>query len=317
MRPEYIQYLLEIYHHGSISSAAHSLHLSQTTLSSIVRAAENELGFPIFLRAPTGVTVTAEGERLMDLAWELSVRYEELLSLKSREEEHTKPIRVLMSPCINAGLAIPLSKHFYEFDLRGDLTIEELVSTEIGPYIVRKDANIGVTHLAAPALEAFERQQGNTVKTEILYQDYACLLLPPGHSLCQRPAIRVEELKGAHLATVTSFRTVHNRTFLDSLEEACDQVIAFPDLSTMVRAVGEQGMVGVATAYAMQAGAGIRLDDCLAIPFDTDDSSHQMSICLLYRIDRRPRHQERILCACIRDYFREFSSADGGHADNR
>ena len=309
MRPEYIHYLLEIYHHRSISSAAHALHIGQTTLSSIVKASEKELGFPIFLRAPTGVTATEEGERLMQLAWELDVRYEELLSLKSREDNTAQPIHVLLSPCVNAGLALPLSRQFYQFDLRGDLTIEEKASTEIGPYIVQNDANIGVTHLAKPTLDALQRQHADTVKVEILCQDCACLLLPPGHPLAGREEIRPQDLQGERLATVTSFRPVHDPALVEALEGACAQVISFPSISTMEQAVRAGGMVGIITAYAKQAAE--IAPACQIVPLGTREKAQSIPICLIYRIDRRPRCQERILCTCIRTYFEEFRSGCG------
>lgn len=179
MRLEYFSYLLEIYRHRSISTAAHALKMKQSTLSSIVKSVETEPGFPIFLRAPTGVAATAEGERFLNLAWEINVRYEELKSLSRQEEDGTQPIRVLMSPSINAGLALPLSRQFYEFDLRGDLTIEEHPSTDIGPLIARNEANIGVAHLTQPMVEAFRCQSGDTVGAEVLYQDHSCLVVPP------------------------------------------------------------------------------------------------------------------------------------------
>ena len=309
MRPEYIHYLLEIYHHRSISGAAHALHIGQTTLSSIVKAVEKELGFSIFLRAPTGVTATEEGERLMELAWELDVRYEELQSLKSREEDTPQPIRVLLSPCVNVGLALPLSQQFYQFDLRGDLTIDEKISTEVGPYIVQNEANIGVTHLTQPAIEFLQHRYAETVKAELMYQDCACLLLPPGHPLNVYPAIQPADLAGERLATVTSFRTIHNQPFMEALEGICTQVISFPNIATMIQAVETRGMVGIITSYARQAG---RLaPGCSMIPFDTAERSHILPICLIYRVDRRPRHQERILCTCIRNYFQEFQTAYG------
>ncbi len=306
MRPEYLHYFLEIYHHRSISKAAHALHISQTTLSSILKAIEKELGFAAFLRSPTGVTPTAEGERLMDLAWEIDVRFEELKSLKSREEDNAQPIRLLMSPCINAGLAVPLSRQFSALELRGDLVIDEWSSTDVGPYIVRNGADIGVTHMPPSFVETFQRQEGDVVRTEVLYQDRACLILPAGHRLGARDSVQAADLSGERLATVTGYRTAHNRSFLGTLEEQAAQVVYFPNMSTMVRAVREQGMVGVSMGYAIRARKGVTRA-CQAVPFSTSDGSHRMSICLVYRSDRRPRYQERVLCSCIRNYFREFS----------
>lgn len=50
MKIEQLKYLIEIGHSRSISSAAGKLYLSHTTLSSILKGAEKELGFPLFQR---------------------------------------------------------------------------------------------------------------------------------------------------------------------------------------------------------------------------------------------------------------------------
>lgn len=50
MRIEHLQYLIEINRRHSISAAAQELYLGQTTLSAIVKNAEDELGFPLFYR---------------------------------------------------------------------------------------------------------------------------------------------------------------------------------------------------------------------------------------------------------------------------
>ncbi|MBM6722611.1 helix-turn-helix domain-containing protein [Pseudoflavonifractor phocaeensis] len=52
MKLEHFRYFLEIGRLHSISAAARSLHIRQTTLSAIVKGAEEELGYPIFRRTP-------------------------------------------------------------------------------------------------------------------------------------------------------------------------------------------------------------------------------------------------------------------------
>ena len=59
MKIEQLKYLIEIGHSRSISSAAGKLYLSHTTLSSILKGAEKELGFPLFQRIQEG----REGDR--------------------------------------------------------------------------------------------------------------------------------------------------------------------------------------------------------------------------------------------------------------
>ena len=77
-----LQYFLAVAREQSISAAAASLHLSQPTLSTQLKALEEELGKQLLVRGSKGsrrVTLTEEGMLLRD-------RAEEILSLVRRTE---------------------------------------------------------------------------------------------------------------------------------------------------------------------------------------------------------------------------------------
>lgn len=78
-----MEYALVIAKCASLSEAARLLYISQPSLSESVRKLEEELGFPIFFRERTGVTVTEEGEEflnavqsIMDQVTNIEKRYE-------------------------------------------------------------------------------------------------------------------------------------------------------------------------------------------------------------------------------------------------
>ena len=105
MKLEHFRYLLEVGRLHSISAAARSLHIRQTTLSAIVKSAEEELGYPIFRRTPSGVAATAAGERFLVLAWEINLKYEELLSSEAaghRGDSHDPPAAPPLGGCLPA-----------------------------------------------------------------------------------------------------------------------------------------------------------------------------------------------------------------------
>ncbi len=62
MKTEQIQQVLSIYQAGSINKAAQNLYISQPCLSSSIRALEKSLGQKIFIRKPSGITLTPFGE---------------------------------------------------------------------------------------------------------------------------------------------------------------------------------------------------------------------------------------------------------------
>ncbi len=74
-----LRYFVEVATLGSIKRAAERLHIAQSALSRRMSQLEHELGVPLFVRAPTGVTLTAPGRRLLGRAAALA---DELLRLR-------------------------------------------------------------------------------------------------------------------------------------------------------------------------------------------------------------------------------------------
>ena len=54
-------YAIEIERCGSINRAAQNLYLSQSNLSSSIKALEEEVGYKIFIRTSKGIAPTPEG----------------------------------------------------------------------------------------------------------------------------------------------------------------------------------------------------------------------------------------------------------------
>ena len=73
MRPTFrqLEYLVAIDDTGRFSSAAHSMHVSQPSLSAQVAEAENQLGFKVFERGRHGAIATPLGRELLGRAREV------------------------------------------------------------------------------------------------------------------------------------------------------------------------------------------------------------------------------------------------------
>ena len=131
-------------------------HIRQTTLSAAVKSVEEELGYPIFQRTPSGVAPTQPGEQFLALAWEIHIKYEELLRLKQRTTEGGPTVRLLLPPSVMSCLSLPLTKRFCQFELRGNLAFEECMSMEVCNRITAGEANLGLTYLTEENLRQYE-----------------------------------------------------------------------------------------------------------------------------------------------------------------
>ncbi|MCL6637052.1 MAG: LysR family transcriptional regulator [Alicyclobacillus sp.] len=77
---------------GSITRAAEQLFLSQSTVTARLQRLERTLGYPVFIRTPTGVQLTPQGQRLIPLAERMAALEERMLQ---SEPESAPILRVL------------------------------------------------------------------------------------------------------------------------------------------------------------------------------------------------------------------------------
>ena len=71
MRIEQLHYLVETSKAASINKASERLHITQQSLNAALTKLEDELGAPLLVRSPLGVTLTKEGEKAAIYAQEI------------------------------------------------------------------------------------------------------------------------------------------------------------------------------------------------------------------------------------------------------
>lgn len=66
MKIEHLRYFVEAVRCRSINKAAQKLHISQPTLSSIIKGLEDDLGFRLVDRSPKGIVLTEKGRQVFE-----------------------------------------------------------------------------------------------------------------------------------------------------------------------------------------------------------------------------------------------------------
>ena len=84
-----LKYVVTVAGENSLNDAAKKLFISQPSLSNAVSALEKKLGFSLFNRTKTGITVTAEGEEFIGYARQVLEQYE-LLDARFINRRETK-----------------------------------------------------------------------------------------------------------------------------------------------------------------------------------------------------------------------------------
>ena len=326
---EHFQYMLEIDRCRSISAAARSLGLVQTTLSSIVKNGESALGFPIFQRTPNGVAPTVFGEQFLTLGGEIHVRFEELLRLKSGVSGSIDPIHILCAPSINLGAALPLAQRFYQFFNYGTLVFEECPRLEILPQILQRLTNIGITYLTEEDAKRLEIPLAHEqIYLKLLYRDRFYAFLPPDSPLGTQEVVDVHRLCEENVAVATNFRFIPDREHINLLDvgQSCfpsdgnslsllfdaavsrqyrsaGRFTSFPNIRIVKRAVEEQKMVSILTGYAICEDQSYPWSKACIRTLSGIEEQGKINIYVCYHAKERLRYQERIFLSCIEEYF--------------
>ena len=97
-----LKYALEVEKTRSINKAAENLFIGQPTLSKSIKKLEEDLGFTLFIRTPSGIMPTADGERFLARAHDIMAQAEELeaeyKSMLSRPGAYSLTLNIHIRP---------------------------------------------------------------------------------------------------------------------------------------------------------------------------------------------------------------------------
>lgn len=181
-----LQYLLEVAKTGSISKAAENLFVTRSGVSLCIRSLEEELGYPIFLRTPTGLIPSELGAQVLAHVKLICNTQKELKELNQQKTTHIRIATVDHPPVTNA--IVKLLKENY---MRSDVM-----------FTVRDNYSEPLNRLAAGELdvvlkcgyEPFKKAPDGLTETT-LCSIPVVLLLGPGHRLYHKPVITAADFK--------------------------------------------------------------------------------------------------------------------------
>lgn len=84
-----LKYIIAISKVNSINEAAKKLYISQPSLTNALQSLENEVGFDIFIRSKSGISLTVKGAEFLGYAKSVVKQYE-ILDAKYISKSNTK-----------------------------------------------------------------------------------------------------------------------------------------------------------------------------------------------------------------------------------
>lgn len=107
-----LKYFSAICEFSSISAAADYLHISQPSLSRVIKELESEFGVTLFSRHKNGVALTPEGETLYNLGKDILSRASYAEDIMKDLGDKRKTLRLGVPPMIGSLILQSIYKHF-------------------------------------------------------------------------------------------------------------------------------------------------------------------------------------------------------------
>ncbi len=191
MTLQQLHYILAVADTGQFSKAARQCHVTQPTLTMMVRKLEDELAVTIFQRGSQATRPTTEGEALIAQARVVLREAGQLRELVTELRTGTAgTYRVGIIPTLAPYLLPLFLARFAEEHPQARLAIDERQTSSILDAISKGQLDVGI--LAGPV-------DDDDLETITLFQEPFLAYFPPRHPLLERNRIARKDLRKAPL----------------------------------------------------------------------------------------------------------------------
>jgi len=182
-----LRYFVEVVRRGGFTRASDALHVTQPAISNMVKALEEEIGFPLLVRERRHVSLTDAGRIVFE-------RAEELLGAVHRMEEEVAELSTLRRGRVRIGLPPMVGMAFFpgvlaEFHRAYPeivLELREEGARRVEALVLDRDLDVGVTVL--PTDEA-------AFHALPFAKDVVRAVLPRAHPLARKGELALRELE--------------------------------------------------------------------------------------------------------------------------
>ena len=175
----------------NFSEAARSMYITQSTLSQQIRALEDELGSPLFLRDSHSVSLTESGEKMLPLARQTVIDAETCRS-------QIRDIQEGLIGTLNIGATYSFSP-----------ILTETVNDFIGRY---PGVKLSITNRSMEELMEMLRRREvdfvlafkpnipyDEIESRSLFDDHLSVIMRTDHALADRAVLTIDEIRGNRL----------------------------------------------------------------------------------------------------------------------
>lgn len=234
-----LTYFLEVVKHNSFSKASQQLHLSQPTLSKMIKQLEEELGVVLFDRSTRRMQLTETGETLSRHARLVMQALDHLQSaLQDIKELRTGQFAFGMPPVIGASFFPRILARFHRQYPGMHIQLVEEGGKQIEQMLLEGKLDLGVVVL--PVNEEW-------FDVTPLVERKLRLVLPAGHRLASMDRIPLSALKEEPFIMFRKGFSLHDKVRAACIEAGFEPRIAYE--SAQWDFIGEMVAAGMGIAF--------------------------------------------------------------------
>lgn len=199
----HLQYINEIARRSSFTKAAEALHITQPTISKMIKSLESELRVELFNRDSKQVKLTAAGEAIYRYAQPILELFDNLMAeMNDLTYLHKGTIRIGLPPMIGSSFFPSVMKSFQERYPGIMLEMMEHGAKKIEETI--GDGALDVAVLLSPV-------DTDQFDSFLLVKERLNVIMHPAHKLATREHIELMELAGEPFIMFSKEFTLHDR----------------------------------------------------------------------------------------------------------
>ncbi len=147
-----VQYVLALHRTGSFSEAANACHITQSTLSTMIKKLEEQIDITLFDRKTKPIKLTAEGESLIDQFKVLYYEYDNLIEdIQETRTEYYGTFKIGIIPTLAPFLMPFILKNMVDSHQKVKFTVMEITTEEILKLLKLRELDVGL--LSTPVID--------------------------------------------------------------------------------------------------------------------------------------------------------------------
>lgn len=194
MNIQQLQIAIAVAEAGSISKAANKLFLSQPNASETMKALEQELGFLIFWRTHTGISLTPKGAKFLEHARIIVHHADQISAINTANPTHRLLLGVSSyTPLLNAFLQLCKK---YQHENKSEFTCKNIYITEGIHELYQLDLDLLAMIIPAQALDSIYQATGkHNLSMQKICDLPLNVNLRRGHPLASAESLDIMELQ--------------------------------------------------------------------------------------------------------------------------